>query len=499
VLDSPHSGTFYPHDFGAVCDLPTLRRAEDTHVEKIYAFAPALGVAWVEAHFPRIYLDANRDTTELDTTLLDGEWTDPISTDPKVLSKVRLGKGLIWKFTDEGEPIYNRLLSVAEVRARIDRCWRPYHAAVAQAIDAAHARHGYSIHINCHSMPAVAASHATEFPGMVHADFVVGDRDGSTASPALSALICEHLRGCGYSVEYNHPYKGVELVRRYGNPAQHRHSIQVEINRKLYMDETTLDWLALEPGNADRQPFPSVWPVRTLRSDVEPANFTARLGLYSMDNGTPLAPAPGRRPRPAPMRRPAPPGCCRRRARRFCATRPPGHHAGADFMGGYCFLNNAAVAAQALRDARVSRVAVLDVDYHHGNGTQSLFYERADVLFVSIHGDPRTEYPFYLGHADETGRGRRRGLQPEPAAARRQLRPTWFEALDAACARIAAAWLRCPGGVAGAGHLRGRSDLAFALQADDFSRLGERLARLGMPTVFVLEGGYAAAELGRTR
>ncbi|MFP5442026.1 MAG: N-formylglutamate amidohydrolase, partial [Betaproteobacteria bacterium] len=138
VLDSPHSGTQYPADFGSACDLPTLRRAEDTHVEKIYAFAPALGSAWVEAHFPRIYLDANRDTTELDTSLLDGEWTDPISTDPQVLSKVRLGKGLIWKFTDEGEPIYNRQLTVAEVRARIDQCWRPYHAAVAQAIDAAH-------------------------------------------------------------------------------------------------------------------------------------------------------------------------------------------------------------------------------------------------------------------------------------------------------------------------------------------------------------------------
>ena len=240
VLDSPHSGTCYPADFGSVCDLPTLRRAEDTHVEKIYAFAPALGVAWVEAHFPRIYLDANRDTTELDTTLLDGAWADPLSTDPAVLSKVRLGKGLIWKFTDEGAPIYNRLLSVAEVRARIERCWRPYHAAVAQAIDATHARHGYSIHINCHSMPAVSASHATEFPCLVHADFVIGDRDGTTASPALSALVCEHLRGCGYSVEYNHPYKGVELVRRYSNPTQHRHSIQIEINRKLYMDETTL-------------------------------------------------------------------------------------------------------------------------------------------------------------------------------------------------------------------------------------------------------------------
>ncbi len=265
VLDSPHSGTQYPADFGSACDLPTLRRAEDTHVEKIYAFAPALGVAWVEAHFPRIYLDANRDTTELDTTLLDGEWTDPISTDPKVLSKVRLGKGLIWKFTDDGEPIYHRQLTVAEVRARIERCWRPYHAAVQQAIDAAHARHGYSIHINCHSMPAVAASHATEFPGLVHADFVVGDRDGTTADPALSAMVCEHLRACGYSVEYNHPYKGVELVRRYSNPAQHRHSIQLEINRKLYMDEGTL--AQLPEGMARLQADLKALVVKLLATD----------------------------------------------------------------------------------------------------------------------------------------------------------------------------------------------------------------------------------------
>ena len=240
VFDSPHSGTHYPADFRSACSLPTLRRAEDTHVEKIYAFAPALGVAWVEAHFPRIYLDANRDTLELDTTLLDAPWPDAVATDPAVLNKVRLGKGLIWKFTDEGEAIYDRLLSVDEVRARIERCWRPYHAAVSEAIAAAHARHGYSIHLNCHSMPAISASHATDFPGLVHADFVVGDRDGTTASPALSALVCEHLRERGYSVEYNHPYKGVELVRRYSNPAQHRHSIQLEINRKLYMDESTL-------------------------------------------------------------------------------------------------------------------------------------------------------------------------------------------------------------------------------------------------------------------
>jgi len=240
VLDSPHSGTFYPADFRPVCDLPTLRRAEDTHVEKLYGFAPSLGVAWVEAHFPRSYLDANRDTLELDVALLDAPWPGPVATDPVVLSKVRLGKGLIWKFTDEGLPIYDRLLGVDEVQARIDRCWRPYHAAVAAAIDAAHARHGRSIHINCHSMPAVAASHATDYPGLVHADFVIGDRDGSTASPALSQALCDYLRGCGYSVDYNHPYKGVELVRRYGDPTAGRHSIQVEINRRLYMDEQTL-------------------------------------------------------------------------------------------------------------------------------------------------------------------------------------------------------------------------------------------------------------------
>ena len=240
VLDSPHSGTHYPDDFRAACDLATLRRAEDTHVEKIYSFAPALGAAWIEAHFPRIYLDANRDTTELDTSLLDGIWSDPLASDPAALSKLRLGKGLVWKSTDEGLPVYDRLLSPDEVRARIANCWVPYHAAVQQAIEAAHARHGYSIHVNCHSMPSVAGSHATLFPGLVHADFVVGDRDGSTASPALSQYLCEQLRACGYSVEHNHPYKGVELVRRYGDPARQRHSIQLEINRRLYMNEQTL-------------------------------------------------------------------------------------------------------------------------------------------------------------------------------------------------------------------------------------------------------------------
>lgn len=251
VLDSPHSGTAYPADFVYACDLALLRCAEDTHVEKLYDFAPGLGVHWIEAHFPRSYLDANRNTTEMDVTLLDAPWPGEVETDPKIMSKVRLGKGLIWRTTDAGLPVYQRKLTVAEVRARIDNCWKPYHAAVEQAINAAHQQHGYCIHINCHSMPAVASSNATVFPGEAHADFVVGDRDGSTAHKALSQLVCRHLAGLGYSVAYNHPYKGVELVRRYSQPAQHRHSIQLEINRKLYMNEETLSVTAgFEPLKA---------------------------------------------------------------------------------------------------------------------------------------------------------------------------------------------------------------------------------------------------------
>jgi N-formylglutamate deformylase len=241
VLDSPHSGVHYPPDFGHACTLAQLRGAEDTHVEKLYDFAPALGAAWVEALFPRSYLDVNRNTTELDLDLVEGQWSEPVESEPAALAKVRLGKGLVWRLTDEGVPIYQRRLAAQEVRDRIERCWKPYHAAVAAAVEAAHARHGFAIHLNCHSMPAVASSHATEFPGMVHADFVIGDRDGTSADPRLSRRVCEFLRSRGYEVAYNHPYKGVELVRRHSDPVRQRHGIQVEINRRLYMDERSLE------------------------------------------------------------------------------------------------------------------------------------------------------------------------------------------------------------------------------------------------------------------
>ena len=148
-----------------------------------------------------------------------------------------------------------------------------------------------------------------------------------------------------------------------------------------YLQTAWDDWLVPDAGNAARQPFPSVWPVRTLRSDVEPANFVARLGSYSMDNGSPMAAgtwAAAKAGAAAAVSAAALLAGGVRAA--FCAKRPPGHHAGAYFMGGYCFLNNAAVAAQALHAQGSVRVAIVDVDYHHGNGTQSVFYSRARAV-----------------------------------------------------------------------------------------------------------------------
>ena len=267
-----------------------------------------------------------------------------------------------------------------------------------------------------------------------------------------------------------------------------------------FLENAWRDWTAQEPGNEQRQPFPSVWPVRTLRSDREPVNFIARLGLYSMDNGSPIAAGTWAAAKAgadaAASAAALLTGGPRGERAVFCCSRPPGHHAGADFMGGYCFLNNAAVAAQALRDAGAARVAVLDVDYHHGNGTQSIFYERADVLFVSLHGDPLTEYPFYLGHADETGTGPGAGFNlnlPLPAGC---TVARWFDALEQACARIAASGSHALVVSLGLDTFVEDPISKFALQPSDFSRLGERLAGLGLPTVFVLEGGYAAAALG---
>ena len=333
-------------------------------------------------------------------------------------------------------------------------------------------------------------------------EFFRGQRVPCFESPERAAFVQQALLASGH--ELREPTLDSSVVLA-----------QVHSPRYLaFLQTAWQQWLALDAANADIQPFPSVWPVRTLRSDIEPINFVAKLGLYAMDNGSPMVAGTWAAAKAGAdaacsaatllstdskdfTDKTVPAAC----PAAFCATRPPGHHAGADFMGGYCFINNAAVAAQTFLNHGCQRVAILDVDYHHGNGTQSIFYNRADVLFASLHGDPRTEYPFYLGHADEVGEGAGLGYNlnlPLPAGSDAA---TWFAALDTACSRITSYGAEAIVVSLGLDTFAGDPISTFALQTADYARLGQRLRQLaqslgGIPTLFILEGGYAAAELG---
>ena len=258
------------------------------------------------------------------------------------------------------------------------------------------------------------------------------------------------------------------------------------------------EWVALDPANAERDALPSVWPAPGMRFDVLPDNFAARLGLFAFDAGTPLTAGSWAAARTGAA-------CAIDAAREvgrgtlrsaFALSRPPGHHAGADLFGGYCFLNNAALAAQALRDGGAARVAVLDVDYHHGNGTQAIFYARPDVLMVSIHGDPRTEYPFFLGHADERGAGAGLGFNLNLPLPRGTGFARWREALQTALAAIHAFGADALVVSLGVDTFEGDPISGFRLRSDDYLQVGRDIAGAQRPTVFVFEGGYAVAEVG---
>ena len=176
-------------------------------------------------------------------------------------------------------------------------------------------------------------------------------------------------------------------------------------------------------------------------------------------------------------------------------ARPPGHHAAADSFAGYCYLNNAAIAAQAWTD-RGARVAIVDVDYHHGNGTQQIFYERDDVLFVSIHADPVREYPYFAGYADERGAGAGAGFNLNLPLEAGVTNARYLAILDQALAAIADFAPRFLVLSAGFDTFGGDPIGDFALTADAYPLIGERIAMLDLPTLVVQEGGYAVAALG---
>jgi N-formylglutamate amidohydrolase len=235
ILDSPHSGAVYPEDFGYCCPLPVLRRAEDSYVDELYEAAPSYGATLIAALFPRSYIDVNRAADDLDPAVMMG--TSPPSLVPRPTTRV----GLVRRHAQPGVPIYDRKLSPDDILARIERYHKPYHRVLDDSCDWLHREFGAIWHVNCHSMP----SHGNRHQGRKgeHGDFVLGDRDGTTCAPEFTDFVAHFLRNLGYEVRVNDGYKGVEIVRRQGRPADKRHSLQIEVDRALYMDQKTLEKL----------------------------------------------------------------------------------------------------------------------------------------------------------------------------------------------------------------------------------------------------------------
>lgn len=237
VYDSPHSGTDYPQDFDTIAPFQDLRKAEDTFVDALYAAAPDQGCTLLRALFPRSYIDPNRNALDLDPELLAEAWPGRSEPGPKSA----LGQGLIWRRYPPGLPLYDRKLSIAETQQRIDNYHRPYQQALQHELDRVHQSFGAVWHVNCHSMPSLSNDMAAEGAGVPRPDMTLGDRNGSTCAAAFTAVVREILAGFGYRVTINDPYRGAELVRAWSDPDAGRHSLQIEINRGLYMNEETFE------------------------------------------------------------------------------------------------------------------------------------------------------------------------------------------------------------------------------------------------------------------
>ena len=243
VLSSPHSGRVYPPRFlrSARLDAATLRRSEDAFVDALFEPAVTLGVPLLRAHFPRAYLDLNREPYELDPRMFDGRLPAYVNTRSV---RVAGGLGTIARVVGDSQEIYARRMSVEEGLRRIDDLHKPYHATLQGLLHRAMRRFGLSVLVDCHSMPSSSvtgtADPATWRDEKTKADFVLGDRYGTSCARRFIDVAEGELRRFGYVVERNKPYAGGFITENYGRPETGCHALQIEINRSLYMDERTI-------------------------------------------------------------------------------------------------------------------------------------------------------------------------------------------------------------------------------------------------------------------
>ena len=243
--------------------------------------------------------------------------------------------------------------------------------------------------------------------------------------------------------------------------------------------------------------LPLVWPVRDLAEAPEPAFIDGKLGFYAMDAGSPITAGTWQAVRAsADVALTGMDRVIGGDHGAFALCRPPGHHAAREYVGGYCYLNNAAIAAERCLARGAKRVAILDVDFHHGNGTQNIFYDRPDVLFASIHGEPSVSYPYFSGYAQETGSGAGLGYNANYPLARGTQWQQYREALEHALQRIVAFRPEFLVISLGVDTFEDDPISHFRLTSEDFVRMGQCIAGAGLPTLFVMEGGYMVDEIG---
>jgi len=237
LYDSPHSGRRYPQDFETSLEKVVLRRAEDAYVDELIAGATKHGAVVLDAICPRCIIDVNRAESDIDLTLLREPWPGEVCP----TDKSARGLGLVRRFVTPGVEINSRPLEISELRNRIENSYRPYHAALDELVQEILAARGFVWHINWHSMKSIGNAMTPDGAGAKRPGFVVSNRDGQSASRELTEWVVGALKSFGYAVSLNDPYKGGTIVERIGSPGDNIHSIQIEINRALYVDEELVE------------------------------------------------------------------------------------------------------------------------------------------------------------------------------------------------------------------------------------------------------------------
>ena len=309
----------------------------------------------------------------------------------------------------------------------------------------------------------------------------------------------KELHDSAFEPHAEHPGRARNVVAALGTveaPADHGDVAIRAVHCPDYLAFLGTAWSEWRASGRSGDAMGYVWPI-ACRRPLPLDRIDAKFGRYSFDATTPITEASWESAYWAAQ--------CALSAldavrggdpAAFALCRPPGHHAGRDYLGGYCYLNNAAIAAQGALASGAKRIAILDVDYHHGNGSQDIFWQRGDVLFVSIHADPRTDYPFFWGHANETGDGEGIGATINLPLPRGTAWRDYEAALDDALARIATFAPDMMVVSYGADTFAGDPISCFALETSDYPAMGQRIAGLGIPAVIVMEGGYAVDALG---